>query len=382
MFASLWLTAVLSAGVLAGQPTDDLFSRLDANGDGRIERSETPEAHASLVNRLLRKADSDGDGLLDAQEFSQGLRPVVEAKPIEEARSTAFGDFNATRVLLLKLDTDKDTRLTRGEAPGALRGVYDQLIGEFDATKDGVLDPRELAQAGPKLQRQAQKVAQQQRWDLGKELAALERTQGELADRFDAPPSARQVVGDPARARVLFTQLDENGDGMLVLDELPAPLKERVGSMLRRADRNNDRAVSLEEFLSASDRLGKLSRPGDATKASPQAQAGPTADQASPASKKKSGPPEASGDARVAKAASGNSTQQAAEQLISKMIERADADGNGVLERREATGRLANRFRQADANGDGRLDRREIQRMTEALAARLDREAKNPQKPD
>lgn len=271
MLAFLWMTALLSAGAAVGigddsdapsdvpKGNDSLFSRLDTNGDGRVERSEVT-ANQALFDRLLRRADRDGDGVLTADELARGLRPAVQPKPIEQAKPERYGATSDVKVLLLKLDTDRDTRLTRHEAPEELRKAYDELVREFDANKDGVLDPRELTLAAGRLQRVAQRIAQQQRWDTTAELARLERSQGELADRFDKPPTPNQVLGDPARARAMFAQLDANGDGKLARDELPEPLRNRLGPMFARADRNGDGALSKSEFLAAVDRLAKLQR--------------------------------------------------------------------------------------------------------------------------
>ncbi len=370
MFASLWMTALLGAvagGAALGGGEGDLFSRLDANGDGRVERSETPASESALFDRLLRNADRDGDGALNTDEFARGLRPSIEPKPIEQAAPQRYGDPSAVRLLLLKLDTDRDTRLTRREAPQSLRSAYDGMVREFDATKDGSLDLRELAQAGPKLLRTAQRIAGQQRWDVTAELAKLERSQGKLADRFDEPPSREQVLGDPARARALFAQLDANGDGKLRADEVPEPLQDRLGPMIRRADRDGDRAMSREEFLTVVDRMGRLMRMAETPPLSPSA---PDSRPKSKAIKKSIGESKR-GDER-----------ELASRLIAGMIERGDRNNNGVLETDEAVGRLADRFQAADANGDGRLDQTEVDQMTEVLAKRLARAAKKSQPSD
>ncbi|MEM6330727.1 MAG: hypothetical protein AAF790_10805, partial [Planctomycetota bacterium] len=96
---------------------DRLFGQLDANSDGLVTADEVTNDNRRLYDRLLRRGDRDGDGALSATEFAKALTPDTPAKPIEQTMDREFRGADALRLLLLKLDTNRDTRLTRGEAP-------------------------------------------------------------------------------------------------------------------------------------------------------------------------------------------------------------------------------------------------------------------------
>ena len=58
-----------------------LFDRLDANHDGQITADEVPPEHRGLFERLLRRADSNGDGKLSREEFMRGLADDQPGRP-------------------------------------------------------------------------------------------------------------------------------------------------------------------------------------------------------------------------------------------------------------------------------------------------------------
>ena len=46
------------------------FRKLDANGDGKLEKSELP---AQRADRMIRRMDKNADGVIDAKEWSDGM---------------------------------------------------------------------------------------------------------------------------------------------------------------------------------------------------------------------------------------------------------------------------------------------------------------------
>lgn len=348
-----------------------LFTRLDANGDGLIGAGEVSEDQRRLFDRLLRRADADRSGTLSAEEFARGTTPTAPEKPIVEADDGEVRGSDATRLLLLKLDTSGDGRLTRDEAPEPLGPVYDRLAGAFDRNKDGALDRAELARSGPQLARQASQIARRKGWDVDKELRRLTAEQGAEADRFDRAFDPARDLGDPQQAANLFKRLDANGDGELMVDELPGELQERFGRIVRRADFDRSGGVSQREFMAASGRLAAYlkrttpkpsDRPNDRKKFLDKNE--------SPPAKEESG---------AAMTNQPASADPASARQARRLVARMDRDKDGVLTRDEARGRVAERFDEIDINANGRLDPAEIDIVVERLSDRL-RRARQAQK--
>ncbi|MEM8865660.1 MAG: hypothetical protein AAGF31_08985 [Planctomycetota bacterium] len=370
--------AVIFAGLVeAEEPAANrdaqLFAQLDANADGQLSAEEIPAEHQRLFQRLLRRGDADGSGRLSSDEFFLAMTPSTSEKPIEQRRSGDMRGADATRLLLIKLDTNGDTRLTRAEAPEALRGVFDRLVESMDVNKDGELARNELARFGPRLTRQAQQIARNQGWNVDEQLQQLRADESVDADRFDRQLDPRRTLGDPKQAAELFKQLDANRDGQLVEDELPAPIQQRLGRLLRRADTDQSGGVSQAEFVRTAGRLSRFLQlsmgvdraASDRPKKSETTGTDAMADSMAMASG--DSPAEsASSESTRANAPHGN-----AQRLARRLIERLDRDGDGIIARSEARGRLAERFDDADLNGDGQLGPGEQEIVVKIVADRL-----------
>jgi Ca2+-binding EF-hand superfamily protein len=141
-----------------GQPGDDLFSKVDADGNGSIDESElatlmqkmsgSGDAQASDApnstddsTKLFAKLDTDGDGALTQAEFDAG-RPGAEGGPQAAGGMPppppggAGGASNAETYDAL--DTNEDgivsaAELAAGEAAGATSSTVDTLNALFDA---------------------------------------------------------------------------------------------------------------------------------------------------------------------------------------------------------------------------------------------------------
>jgi len=109
------IALVAAAAVLLAAGTSDafgpragrLFQRLDADGDGAVERSEIE----ALRGRLFARFDADGDGSLSREE--------MEAASSRRRRRAPMGD-PAARAERLDADGDglvSEAEFVRGEAP-------------------------------------------------------------------------------------------------------------------------------------------------------------------------------------------------------------------------------------------------------------------------
>ena len=201
-------TATPAAGVKAAQ-------RIDANGDGVIDRGE-----AAKVPRLAEKfdqLDTNKDGKLSASERPQRMHGQRDGGK--------RGDH------LQALDTDKDGRISRTEANAGNAG-FAQRFAEMDVNKDGYLDrtDRELrmnreraeffggadANKDGKLSRDEYVVEQGAR---GAERREQFAKRGETAGKArPAPTEAEQLQ----RAGKAFDRMDANKDGTVTKVEFDA----------------------------------------------------------------------------------------------------------------------------------------------------------------
>jgi Ca2+-binding EF-hand superfamily protein len=133
------LTA-LSAGTAfaatapASDPQHAPRAKLDANGDGSIDRSEAAQ-HPRLAGKF-DELDKNKDGKLAKEEM-----------PRRHDRSRGFGKGgHGPHAMMMKLDTDKDGRISRAEsAAGEVRMA--SRFDKMDVNKDGYIDraDRELS---------------------------------------------------------------------------------------------------------------------------------------------------------------------------------------------------------------------------------------------
>lgn len=112
-----------------------MFSVLDANKDGKIEKSEVPEERMPLFERMLGFADQNKNGALDADE-QKTLLERAAANAGGGGGGGAAGQPNALRLGMM--DKDKDGKVSREEFTGP-KPLFDRI----DANKDGFITPEE-----------------------------------------------------------------------------------------------------------------------------------------------------------------------------------------------------------------------------------------------
>lgn len=118
-------------------PTDAELARLaqvmDRKKDGRVSRVEVQGRLRDVFTIL----DANHDGFLDRKELqTASVRPVAQSRPqsIVPAISNQPPDFDA-------LDQNADGRITRDELQGT---PYLEVFDAIDANKDGKISPREF----------------------------------------------------------------------------------------------------------------------------------------------------------------------------------------------------------------------------------------------
>lgn len=205
----------------------DLFSKLDTNGDGQIELSEVPEAKQSLFKRLIRTADADEDGSLDAKEFAKGIQPTRAPRPLEKKQPSEIPGAAQFKKMIAELDANGDGKIVASEVPKKRAKIHQQFLDRADQDKDGILTKREINRAGPQLIRL---------------VTRNQRTKGQ---------GNGKMMNQRRGGEKLFRRWDTDQDGKIVLEEIPKPRQDGFERLLKRVDRNNDQALNRKEFLAA-----------------------------------------------------------------------------------------------------------------------------------
>ena len=124
MLASL----AFGAGPNAGKP-DAEFTAMDANKDGKVSAEE----HARATRKMFVTMDANADGQVTATEMDATYQRVTGKK----ARKTDMSSAEKIKVI----DTDGDGILTAEEHAAGSRAMFEKM----DTGKDGFLTKDELA---------------------------------------------------------------------------------------------------------------------------------------------------------------------------------------------------------------------------------------------
>ncbi|MEX0978051.1 MAG: hypothetical protein WDZ48_04330, partial [Pirellulales bacterium] len=216
-----------------------------------------------------------------------------------------------TAALFGQLDTNKDALLATDEIPEDRKSLFERLLRIGDKNKDGQLDADEFA-------------------------AALADGRKTADTSSDTPrPDRPDAKGRPEPGK-LFERLDANGDGKVVLDEVPEKRREMFQKLIARVDKDGDGAVTREEFAKAPPPPG-----GDAGK---------------PGKRPESGRGPAELFKRMDRNADGKVTADEVPEerraMVAKMIERGDKDGDQALSLEEFSKVFSQRKGAPPAEGD------------------------------
>ncbi|GAA5011038.1 EF-hand domain-containing protein [Pseudoluteimonas lycopersici] len=110
--------------------TDAPRQRLDANGDGMIDKSEA--AKAPRLAQKFDQLDTNHDGRLTADELPHGQRGD------RGGRDGNDGSGGGMHERMMQLDTDHDGRISSKEA--AAKPELAQRFAQMDSNHDGFLD--------------------------------------------------------------------------------------------------------------------------------------------------------------------------------------------------------------------------------------------------
>lgn len=297
-----WTASVWAAD---GDDPAALFTKLDANNDGKLTVEEVSEEHRPHFERLLRRGDKDENKVLTKEEFLAAHTP--DAQP--EAPAAPMG-------------------------PGGGRGNPGEIFERMDANKDGKLQKSEIpAQAPEQLKAMLTRTFER----AGKEELSREELMRSIGEGM-------RGAGGPGEMLQRLKGLDKNGDGKVSKDEFPAEGGERLRGLLERLGGGDSIDLKkAEEFSSRMEREGGPRPEGRPGEGRPDGERRPS----SPEGRRPDGEgrgPEGRPD--------GNRPRPDGDR---EMSDRRGPDGRGP----EGPGR-GGLMRLLDENHDGRLSRQEF----------------------
>lgn len=318
----------------------DVFDRLDANEDGFVTADEVDADKKRLFDRLLRTSDANEDGKLTRDEFTAGTTAKPRPDNSPPPRPQTDRRRPTVQQVFQQFDKDGDGVLTKDEVPEQLAENFERV----DSSGNGTIERaelakvlREISQDSAKPQPGGQQITPQV---LRQAFLRYDTDKDGLLTRDEVPANRRQALSQMIR------QFDDNDDDKLSLEEYVrgsmAMVNRQAGMnpsaptvVFRTLDKDGDGQLSADEIASAADSLGKLDRNSDGSL---------SRQELAPAAANR---PDSPIDAAVI-------------QGYLRRVMQADKDGDGKLNRDEATGRLAEFFDRIDTSGDGELDKPEI----------------------
>ncbi|MCC6157082.1 MAG: EF-hand domain-containing protein [Deltaproteobacteria bacterium] len=176
------MTGIAATGGMRGPEAGrldpkDLFKKIDANGDGKIDEdelsaeiSEAASRHGSAsavvdVASLMSDMDTDGDGSLGEDEYASGVKTFLNAVRGSAGGSPPMGSPPMgpppdAAQLFSDADEDEDGTVTQDELANALAALGEkpegapdaaELFERLDANGDGKIDRDEFESEMEKL---------------------------------------------------------------------------------------------------------------------------------------------------------------------------------------------------------------------------------------
>ena len=219
--------------------TERGFSNLDRNGDGRVARGEWFYDREGFV-----RADRNGDGALTREEFLSGDVDADREDRFEYLDANRNGriersEWHASRDAFTWLDRNRDGVLSRTEVVGEETAQAD-LFGSLDANNDNMITPQEWQWSRRSFARQDQNGdGQLTRAELTN--AELNSTRGTVGTTGARVGNTREVSVEAARGWVdtgidvrTGETLSIQASGTVSLSDNASDLADPAGSRMSR----------------------------------------------------------------------------------------------------------------------------------------------------
>lgn len=214
------INPALAGGQGGGTEADDLFKRLDANGDGKVTLEEVPEEAKEKFRGAIERGDANKDGVLTLAEFRVVMGQAPAAKPTTPPNRPGAPQANANADAMFKyLDANNDGILKPDEIPEARREGFKRALEQLDSGNKGGLNLDEF-----------------------RKLFAF------LNPPTPGTPGQPGAPGGRPGLEAMFKQMDKNADGKVTPDEVAEERREVFTRMLERGDANKDGALDKEEI--------------------------------------------------------------------------------------------------------------------------------------
>ncbi|HNV60820.1 MAG TPA: XopAW family type III secretion system calcium-binding effector [Rhodoferax sp.] len=252
--SSAWATmsAMRANRPPGGMSPDKMFAKVDADSSGGVDKAElqgildditqkTGVANNGSGEDLFGKMDSNGDGSLSKDELGEGMKSIMPPPPstMDFAQTRGEGS-DSTDGLFGKIDIDADGSVSKDELQSLLdkmkagRGAdetstsgADDLFGKLDSDGDGSLSQTEFEAGRPK--------------DAGGPQGA--------GGMPPTPPGG--AAGGASSASTTFDPLDTNQDGTVSAQErlagATASSTDAVQALFKAIDTDGDSKISSGE---------------------------------------------------------------------------------------------------------------------------------------
>jgi Ca2+-binding EF-hand superfamily protein len=202
-----------------------IFKVVDENNDGQISQAEAIDAGNLIVGGFFFRADTNGDGVVSAQEAQAARDTFLAQKPIlkfviaraETVKPANGSSVNPGQVFMTLVDTNQDRQIQASEVRTAVQTVVQGIFATADTNRDGQMSPTEVNAAIVGVVKAAEQATFQ---------AADLNNDGKISKEEFA-----KSLTDPASA--VFAVLDANNDGQLSPQELQSAGRIVEGQLKR-----------------------------------------------------------------------------------------------------------------------------------------------------
>ena len=205
--------------ILQAEMRQRMFSKIDANGDGKIGKDELTQMVAKgpqggpSVDDIMSKLDTNGDGSISQSEFAAGDKANGQMQGGPPPMMAGMGNMSSAdfvKQLFSDADTNGDGKITKDELTQLMANApkggssVDDIMSKLDTNGDGTISQSELLAASQ----------------------ADQQTQG---------------LQGGSGADNLFSALDTNGDGSISKSEFEASMAN--GSSSAQTSNAGDKLV-------------------------------------------------------------------------------------------------------------------------------------------